>query len=138
MTAFFVPGIPAPQGSKRHVGRGILVESSKQLHPWRLDVTSMALDAHSGRPPLERAEVALVFVFPRPKSHYRTGRHAHELRPDAPAAHTVKPDIDKLSRAVLDALTAAQAIRDDSRVCELTASKRYGDQPGVHVHVAAI
>ena len=30
-----VYGVPAPQGSKRHVGHGILVESSKKLRPWR-------------------------------------------------------------------------------------------------------
>lgn len=32
---FFVPGRPAPQGSKRHVGHGIMVESSRDLGPWR-------------------------------------------------------------------------------------------------------
>ncbi|QDH92357.1 RusA-like resolvase [Gordonia phage Spooky] len=31
----WIPGIPAPQGSKRHVGNGILIESSKRVGPWR-------------------------------------------------------------------------------------------------------
>lgn len=135
MIRFFVPGIPAPQGSKRHVGRGILVESSKQLKPWRLDVTMLAQAAHHGDP-LDEATVAITFVFPRPRKHYRTGRHAHELRTDAPHRHTTKPDIDKLARAVLDALTAAGVIRDDSRVADLHVTKRYGDQPGAHIEVA--
>ena len=31
-----VEGIEAaPQGSKRHVGRGIMIESSKRVKPWR-------------------------------------------------------------------------------------------------------
>jgi crossover junction endodeoxyribonuclease RusA len=30
---FTVPGKPAPQGSKRHVGRGIMVESSNHVAP---------------------------------------------------------------------------------------------------------
>ena len=28
-------GIPAPQGSKRHVGGGRMIESCKALKPWR-------------------------------------------------------------------------------------------------------
>ena len=30
-----VRGLPAPQGSKRHIGRGVMVESSKRVKPWR-------------------------------------------------------------------------------------------------------
>lgn len=33
--AFTVIGTPAPQGSKRHVGGGRMVESSKAVAPWR-------------------------------------------------------------------------------------------------------
>lgn len=32
---FFVAGRPAVQGSKRHVGGGRLIESSRQVGPWR-------------------------------------------------------------------------------------------------------
>jgi crossover junction endodeoxyribonuclease RusA len=135
---FFVPGIPAPQGSKRHVGRGVLVESSKQLKPWRLDVTATARQAWADRAPLEHAAIDMEFVFPRPKSHYRTGKRASELRDDAPRHHTVKPDIDKLARAVLDALTWAAVLRDDSRVHTLTVGKRYGQDTGVTVTIEDI
>ena len=30
-----VSGEPAPQGSKRHVGGGRMIEASKKLPPWR-------------------------------------------------------------------------------------------------------
>ena len=30
-----VHGTPAPQGSKRHVGNGVMVESSAKVKPWR-------------------------------------------------------------------------------------------------------
>ena len=36
----FIPGVPAPQGSKRHVGGGRLVESSKKVKPWRRAVNA--------------------------------------------------------------------------------------------------
>ena len=34
---------PAPQGSKRHVGRGVMVESCKNVKPWRLLVAKTAI-----------------------------------------------------------------------------------------------
>jgi len=40
-----VKGIPGAQGSKRHVGRGIMVESSKKVAPWRSDVRDSAMTA---------------------------------------------------------------------------------------------
>lgn len=114
---FFVPGIPAPQGSKRHVGRGILIESSKRLKPWREDVRQGALDAieqHDWTPP-DAVAVGLTFWMPRPKNHPKTRRTIHSSRPDG----------DKLIRGVLDALTSAGAIRDDSNVVKVSAVKVY-------------
>jgi Holliday junction resolvase RusA-like endonuclease len=51
---------------------------------------------------------------------------------------TVKPDIDKLCRAILDALTDSGAIfDDDSQVVQLVASKNYSTlaQPYVVITV---
>jgi Holliday junction resolvase RusA-like endonuclease len=47
----------------------------------------------------------------------------------------VAPDLDKLVRAVLDALTAV-AYRDDGQVTRITATKEYGT-PGLSVSVGA-
>ena len=46
---------------------------------------------------------------------------------------TVPPDLDKLIRAVLDALTGI-VYRDDSQVISIVASKSYGD-PGVNISI---
>nr|DAN37658.1 MAG TPA: Endodeoxyribonuclease RusA [Caudoviricetes sp.] len=57
---------------------------------------------------------------------------------DVPA---VKPDLDKLTRAVFDALTDAGVWRDDSRVVDMRVTKRYEDAeavPGVWVEVQAL
>ena len=135
---FFVEGIPASQGSKRHVGRGILIESSKRVKPWRSDVRIAAQEARGDRLPVPKPGpiyLTLTFWFPRPKSHYGTGRNADILKPSAPASMTVKPDIDKLERAILDALTGV-LWEDDSQVVHLTATKRYaplGELPGVTI-----
>lgn len=124
----FVPGNPAPQGSKRHVGKGILVESSKEVGPWRERVALAAHNWMSGTAPLTGAvEVGLAFVLPRPKSTPKTR---------TPAA-VKRPDLDKLERAVLDALTGICFV-DDAQVVELKSSKRLaqiGETAGVYIEV---
>lgn len=124
-----VYGLPAPQGSKRHVGNGVMVESSKHLAPWREDVKQAALTALNATPEWDRTHAAVVmhavFTLPRPRSHYRTGKFAHLLRDGAPHKHGTKPDLDKLLRSVGDALTAAGVYADDSRITQVFAVKTY-------------
>ena len=77
--------------------------------------------------------VQLDFYLSRPKSHYGTGRNAQKIKESAPS-WPGRPDVDKLARAVLDALTGL-VIADDSTVVELRAGKSYGRRPGVAVLV---
>ncbi|WP_307864186.1 RusA family crossover junction endodeoxyribonuclease [Mycolicibacterium fortuitum] len=127
---FFVPGKAAPQGSKRHVGRGILVESSKEVGPWRERVVLAAHEAMAGRPVIDGAvAVTLSFVLPRPKSAPKS---------KTPPA-TKRPDLDKLERACLDALTDV-VFADDSQVISLLGHKviaELGQAPGVTIRVVA-
>jgi Holliday junction resolvase RusA-like endonuclease len=112
-------GKPAPQGSKRHVGNGIMVESSKHVKPWRDAVRSDAIETMDGAAPLDGPVVVeMVFTFARPRSHYRTGRNAHLLRDDAPPRPATIPDLSKLARSTEDALKDAGVIRDDSLIVE--------------------
>lgn len=114
-----VYGLPAPQGSKRHVGNGVMIESSKKVKPWRQDVKQAALDAIAGLDgwtPLDGPLLAsMVFSFARPKGHYRTGRNAHLLRDSAPVRPSVTPDLSKILRSTEDALTGV-VWADDARV----------------------
>ena len=128
MVSLFVPGKPAPQGSKRHVGRGVLVESSKEVGPWRERIALCAHSEMAGRdlfagPVL----VSLNFILPRPKSAPKR---------TTPAA-VKRPDLDKLARACLDALTGP-CFTDDSQVTEMYATKRLaeiGETAGVAITV---
>lgn len=131
---------PRPQGSKRHVGRGILVEQS-DVKTWREAVkqaatTAMALDGWwlTQHGPVV---VHITFTFRRPKGHWRTGRNAHLLKDSAPAVpnNTSHGDIDKLCRGVLDALTAAGVWADDCLVADLHAAKRWSEQAGARIDV---
>ncbi|CAB4140677.1 Rus Holliday junction resolvase [uncultured Caudovirales phage] len=126
--AFHVLGTPKPQGSKRHIGRGVMIESCKALRPWRDSVAWAAREAmqQQGWEKAEGAmQVTLGFYFTRPKSA------KHRQYP------SVKPDIDKLARAVLDALRSGGVYRDDAQVVGLVVGKHYSDEAGLTVRVEA-
>lgn len=132
MFAIFIPGNPAPQGSKRHLGNGVMVESSKRVKPWRSDIRSALLD-DGGQPRARFAgpvRVDLEFVLPRPKGAPKKRTPAADKR----------PDIDKLLRAVFDAIGSAGVWRDDSQVVEARQVKRIaeiGETPGCRIGIEA-
>ncbi len=121
-----VMGTPAPQGSKRHLGRGVMVESSKAVGPWREAVVAEAKrGGDAGLMLAAPVRVRVHFMLRRPKGHYRTGRNAHLLRDSAPRHPGGKPDLDKLLRSTLDGLVQAGVLADDSIVVEVAAHKRW-------------
>jgi len=70
-------------------------------------------------------ELDVLFVFGRPRSHFGTGRNAGRLKPSAPVYCSTRPDLDKLVRAIGDAL-AGIAVVDDAAFVQLVARKHYG------------
>lgn len=130
----FVPGHPRPQGSKSYKGKrrngsAILVESSQFLKGWR-DSIVVLLRERGGRtwPKDAAVVVTLEFVMPRPVNLSK-----FDSRP-----MVARPDLDKLTRAVFDALTEAGILADDSQVVELRAVKRRAsvtETPGVQINV---
>ncbi len=125
----FIAGNPAPQGSKR-LFNGIMVEANSRTKEWRADVRA-ALIREDGTPreyfdgPVQ---VIAQFVMPRPKS-------APKKRA---ATADKKPDLDKLLRAVLDAISSSGMWRDDCQVVQITAEKKVaaeGETPGLRLWV---
>lgn len=149
MIRFFVEGIPRTKGSlkpwhkwaprgadgKSHCTFGLSEQTGANLAIWRSAVRRKAKLAVEGHKPLGGPiRVDLEFYFAR----YAVDK----LRPE----HSKQPwvwgkeerDIDKLSRAVLDALTEAGVYVDDSHVADLHAKKLYmtaGQPAGVYVEV---
>ncbi len=116
-----VRGTPAPQGSKKHVGHGVMVESSKKVKPWRQDVKAAFLRDDQPIASFTDGPLAvhIVFTLAKPLS-------APKRRRTWPQR---KPDLDKLIRSTLDGIGEAGIWRDDAQVVELTAVKAY---PGEH------
>lgn len=146
---FYAPGTPAPQGSKvakplwtkrgadrQFTGRIAMFESNaKKVKGWRDAVgeaaekaiaTWAARTGSEWSPIAEGVSLHLGFYLARPKA---------TKYPDGPFG---KPDLDKLVRATMDALSIAGVWTDDARVCELRTSKRWapgGQEPGAHIMV---
>ena len=71
-----VVGIPAPQGSKTLTRYGAMIEASKKVKPWRNDVKEAALKCYNSGALNLPVKTDIEFVFPRPKSHFGTGKNA--------------------------------------------------------------
>lgn len=132
MVKFIVEGTARPQGSKRHVGNGIMIESSKYVGDWRSWVRLKASQAMAGKPLLTGPLfLSASFGFKRPKKHYTS---KGILRPDAPFFHTAKPDVDKVLRAILDAMTGV-VFKDDSYVAVEHCLKKYQEDASTEIEV---
>ena len=132
---------PAPQGSKRHVGGGRLIEASKRCKPWREAVAASAQQQMRDQKCellTGACSVSVVFRFKRPKSHFTTNG---QLKAAAPKHCVVKRnDIDKCCRSTLDALTDT-VFTDDCLVVSLNAEKRYcigAEPPGALITVISL
>jgi len=155
----FVPGQPVPQGSKtafvnKSTGRPVVVDKDVRLPQWRMKITAHAIDKqaeymqtmpafYATLPLSGPIGVRINFVMPRPKGHYGTGKNENVLKPSAPKHPASMPDLDKLLRAVFDALTDAQVWKDDGQVVWVQTAKHYvgpswPDGIGVHVQLGVM
>lgn len=110
----FVPGKPLPKGSLRHIGRGRLIEQTR-VKDWMEQIRTDLL-GHALEEPMFTTPVSahLEFFFPRPAAA------KNRLYPHMRSAG----DLDKLCRAVLDALQP-KVLADDALVVTMAATKRY-------------
>jgi Holliday junction resolvase RusA-like endonuclease len=142
--SFTVFGVdPAPQGSKKYVGSRMsaagnsipmIVESSPKLPAWRKAVSDAVIAGMkaSGDDSKFEGAVKVEAVF------YLTRRPS--VKREYP---TVPPDVDKITRSLLDGITARSKSgqilgvwKDDSQVVRLDVSKVYATgQSGVAVTI---
>ncbi len=129
MIQFQVHGLPVAQGSYRTwvaSGKPIITTTAKGLASWRRLVADVAQRFAPPVPWEGPVEIELHFGLPKPKSAPKKRR----VWPDK------RPDLDKLTRAVLDALTYV-AFADDSQVVQIRATKDYGP-PGVAIEIRKV
>jgi crossover junction endodeoxyribonuclease RusA len=124
--AFTVYGVPLTKGNHRAIRvKGmkfpIITESNRNVASWQQLVAEGASHAIAQLPADDRellgsgVRVTIAFYLPRPKKFSKRGVFVH---------HLTKPDLDRLERAILDALTAV-AYHDDKQVTEVIKGKYY-------------
>lgn len=132
--AFYITAdtTPVPKGSTKSfvVGkRAITTGANPKTKPCQQVITAAAMNEvaereRDGGKPHDKGgawELEIAFFMPRPKCHKKT------------VHHTTKPDVDKLCRTVLDALSGV-LYEDDKQVCRLSAYKTYsGSRPSIMI-----
>lgn len=128
--SFTVHGTPAPQGSKSafairkagvYTGRVAVVNDNKgPLRTWRQDVKNAAALAMTGPPLAGPLGISVIFTVPKPASAPKRTR----------TWPCKRPDLDKLLRSTLDALTG-EVFADDAQIVRAQIAKAY---PGEDEH----
>lgn len=120
MPSFFVEGKPETQGSMMVMRGRVIHSSDANLRAWRTKVAQIA--KLTG---VKKVEGAVTLTI-----------HFHLLRPKTitRAQPFLKPDLDKLIRAIMDALTGV-AYTDDGQVVSITATKEYSERAGAWIEV---
>jgi len=135
--SFFVPGVPKAQPRARSFvlrGRGgkpilsktgqpiIRVHEAGTAEHWKSQIAQAAKE-FVPMPPLQGPlRVSIEFIFPRPKSHFRSNG---DLKLNATHWHISRPDVENLKKAVFDALTTIGMWGDDCQICEDPGRKVY-------------
>jgi Holliday junction resolvase RusA-like endonuclease len=127
--SFSVSGDPASQGSHAIMNGRIVQVNSKKHKAWRTAIVNevIATLPADWEPIDGPCELIVMFYLGKPATVKRS-------------APSVAPDLDKLVRAVGDALAIAGVYTDDSRITRISARKLYaqGIEPGATITVASL
>lgn len=131
---------PGKSCRARNCFRGLLVgtvvtdQQGKELEAWEALVRVRAMSARNvaGHRLVQRpgaVVVSIVFVLPRPAGHWTpagalTAIGRGQLLP------TVKPDVDKLTRAILDGSASGVLTEDDAQIVSAPPAKVYANHRG--------
>jgi len=120
--SFVVLGKPAPQGSMRGIvrkdGKVFMKSDNPQTRPFRQEVGWTALNARAAAGYHEIMFAKHVPVWVTCSFFFAPPKASRKLP-------SVKPDLDKLCRAVFDSIKGVIYV-DDGQVVNQLAKKRYG------------
>ena len=138
----FIYGQPKPQPRPRAFVRGARagIYNPPNADEWKAHIAEGLL-RYANMDFDDPFMLILKFYMPRPKSHYGTGRNAGKLKDKAPFHHLQTPDVDNLTKAVMDAITVLNVWGDDCQVISLQATKAWAEQPedaGVEIIIKGI
>jgi crossover junction endodeoxyribonuclease RusA len=127
-----------PQGSLRAFkakSGAVVTPQQPKVLKWRADIRAAFHEARpDAQPTGQPFHVDVAFSFRRPKTHLTS---KGLLRSGAPRYHTQAPDVDKLLRAVLDALTGV-VWHDDKQVAYVRGHKEWSERDEATITITAL
>jgi Holliday junction resolvase RusA-like endonuclease len=121
MKRIYIPGIPDVKVRPRFTKNGHAYDPNAQQKEASIQKAEISGDDHIYAGPVD---VEFIFVFPRPKSHYRTGKNSSLLRDNAPKYCLNKKDIDNMEKFYSDSFNCI-AWADDCQIVMSSAMKRW-------------
>ncbi len=122
--SFTVYGDPIPLSRHRTVSGGLRTYNPSANDQRKFAKACISAGVLPSQPIEGPVEAIMTFYFPRPKSHYRTGKYAGQLKDGQDVWHAKRKDLDNLVKFVLDSLNSL-AYLDDGQVCSIKAMKLY-------------
>lgn len=124
--------IATPRPRFRRIGKGVQTYYKTEYKDYLQEIRNEFQKEYArkeGDPLIKKDDyfnrMYISFIMPRPKYHYGTGKNAGKIKEKyKDVQHNTKPDIDNLSKAILDALTGL-LYEDDTQVTTLQISKTY-------------
>jgi Holliday junction resolvase RusA-like endonuclease len=137
----YVPGRPEPKGSWKHVGKGHMENDNPREAQWAHDVAFFLRATMKGRAAFD-CPVLVRATFYMPRDFIKSTRHGVVHCERATPMPEQAPDVDKLTRSLLDAMKKGSMLVDDGRVVGMDIWKfwaevnpREAGRPGVEVEV---
>lgn len=122
--SFTIYGEPIPLSRHRTVSGGLRTYNPSAGDQKNFAKACISAGVLPPEPIEGPVEAIMTFYFSRPKSHYRTGRFAGQLKEGQNIWHSKKKDLDNLVKFVLDSLNSLAYV-DDGQVCAIRAMKLY-------------
>ena len=115
--SFDVLGVPKPYVRPRVANGGVKMDRATEHWKWQIRDAAAEAIGRSTWPRLCKSAVTVSLKF------VGVVRAARAKRPAEP--HIIRPDLDNLTKPVLDAMKLAGVYRDDCVIVKLEASKRW-------------
>lgn len=133
MKSIYIPGVPDTKMRHRTTKKGHVYDPNAKNK--EASIQKARLIAGDGEPYHGPIYVSFLFVFPRPKGHYGSGKNSKVLKTSSPEhCDQVSKDCDNMEKFYCDSFNCIH-YPDDRQVVKMESFKRYAERAEEMPHV---